>query len=202
MSSGKIPREKCQECQRTMKCKAAINLEGKRVCRTCYKRQVTIMPSVPGLFKEPINKSRVIYLCLTETQNRLLGERLKYLFPLNQQSLGTYARALILGDLKHWKKTSYSQKVKISFNKTNGSPEQYNILQDGELIAHSKLLYGNLMVNTTDSERIIFDEYVGLNTNEFKDKESRNVWLNKVAKEILNLQSDLGVSEIPVEGDR
>lgn len=156
------------------------------------------------LFKEPVSKQHNVSIGLTQTQDDLLHERLKYLFPNTKQNLGVYIRGLILGDLNYWKKTIYSPKNKIKFTKINDIPERYDIILDGLSIANSKLSNGNLMVYINNSNRSIFDEAIGnneKNINEFYNKEEREFWLNKIAKKIINLKSDLGVSEIPEEGN-
>ena len=95
-------RERCSECQILMKCKKAINFEGKRICRNCHRKHVIIIPTNPQIFREPVDVHYNVCLNMTQTQDLILKKRLKYLFPHSKQTTSAYVRGLILGDLKQW----------------------------------------------------------------------------------------------------
>ena len=81
-----------------------MSFGGKRICRTCHRKHIILIPHNPQIFREPVDKHHVMFVNLTRTQEIILKKRIKYLFPHMKQSIGTYVRGLILGDLQFWLK--------------------------------------------------------------------------------------------------
>ena len=91
---------RCDDCGR--KIKGFHFYKTRALCSVCYRKQFTIIPSTM-LLNEPIRCKVLFSLELTRTQEKLLDERINYLFPNLKRCKSKYLRALILGDILNWK---------------------------------------------------------------------------------------------------
>ena len=90
--------DKCDECGKAIK--KTHFYKNKSLCGMCYRRQFTIIQNYP--LTEPFNCIISFSVALTESQKKILDQRVNFLFPQKKNNRRKYLRALILGDIEFW----------------------------------------------------------------------------------------------------
>ena len=97
----------CDDCGKDIK---SFHLyKTKVLCAMCYRKYFMIL-STPPTFEEPFSSTVGFSLSLTESQRKLLNDRLKYLFPGQKNCRVKYLRALVYGDIESWKRNEGNEK--------------------------------------------------------------------------------------------
>lgn len=204
----------CETCSKKVKPAKIHMIEGKLLCSNCYRRGIIIMPQIPQLFKEPLNRNVSLTLNITNTQNDLLKKRLEFLFPLKKgRNKCEYLRLLFLADLAHWKnemekkekdaqlnqeeKRNFEDKFiinELEFRRTGFMcPEQYEVFRNNVQVAYIRLRWGHLSVTYLDyNGDLIFEHKFKDNLRGAFPTGEREKWLEVIAEKIVEYIQRLG----------
>jgi len=92
--------DKCEQCGKSIK--RFHMYKTQTLCGMCYRSHFMII-NQPRIFDEPFDTNMSFSIALTKSQNEMVNERVKFLFP-NKRQRSKYLRMLLLGDLMNWEK--------------------------------------------------------------------------------------------------